>query len=138
MSLWSKGMSKLWKRNEEKFIEQKLFPKRMLQLTDDFLETHKLDVSNIFYSFYVLDIVQINLKESFEKFIQSLINAMEQNHKIEYRKKDIEIFRIWCYRLTIAQENSVLKFLRKKVPEHKLYEIYDNKDKLDFITTESS
>ena len=138
MSLWNHSMSKLWKRNEQKFIEQKLLTKRMLQLTDEFLEIRKLDVSNINYSFYILDIVQINLKDNFEKFIQALIKAMDFNMNIEYRKKDIEIIRLWWYRLTVQQENSVLKFLRKKVPEHKLFEIYDNKDKLDFIITESS
>ena len=95
MSIWSRSMSKLWKKHEEQFIKQNLFSKRMLLLTDDFVQSHNINPFEINYSYYTLDIIQINLLINFERFIDPLIRVIEDPESCSYKKKYIEIFRLW-------------------------------------------
>ena len=137
MSLWNHSMSALWKKEEEKFMEQRLFRRRVLQLTDDYLEDHKIDVWSLNYSYYILDVIQINFSNNFEKFISSLTSTISQNKSSHYRKRFVDIFRLWWFQLPVKQENIILKYLSEKYSEQKICEIYDNKDKLDFIYKET-
>ena len=95
MCQWCTSMSKIWKKNEEKLMKEKMFTRRTVQVTDELFETHKLDPENLYFSFYILDIVQIDLKKNFDKVLGSVLKAIQTNASVEYRKRYIEFFRIW-------------------------------------------
>ena len=131
-------MKKIWNRHEEKLMKEGLFKRRFIILSDEYFDSHKVDPQSFYYSYFTVDIIDIDLKKSSEKLFKGLIEVMTNNQNVDYRRRYLEVFRIWAYRLDIKQEKIILSFLRKTIPENRIYEVFDNRNKIDYYASEAA
>ena len=163
MKSLSRNMQKHWKKNESILLSSNIFTRRLLIITDEYLDAidyqnmknetslstftsdqstndGAIPYSGCKFSYYRLEIIAINLMRHYDRFIARLVNIMKEDTKFEHQYRYIYIQRLVAFRLSAKNEKIILSYLQNKanISQVDLFENYETKDKIDFILNDTT
>ena len=150
MSLFNKSMKKYWNRNEGVLLSTGLFTRRLLIVTDEYLESidyETLSTSNestndegtaiipvpfsgCKFSYYKLELVAINFIKNYERLMKRIFSIIENDKNVPHQFKYIFFTRVVAFRLSMENEKLLISYLAEKnrMSEIDIYylKIYNN------------
>jgi hypothetical protein len=142
MNMFNKSMRKYWNKNESVLLSTDIFTRRLLIITDEYLDRIDYNDKGIFegcrFSFYNLEVVAINFMRNYDRFMHWMMGVMENDKIVGHQFKYLRFSRVVAFRMSEKWEKLMIDHLRYKnsMSEISIFDSYETKDKIDFIKSE--
>ena len=133
MSLVNKSIKKYWNRNEGVLLSARLFSRRLLIITDEYLDSIDYEANSANentndeepsrrsipfvgckFSYYKLELVAINYMKNYDRFMDRIFSIIEDSKNVPHQFKYIVFTRVVAFRLSIKNEKLLLSYLAEK------------------------